>query len=280
GISRVQYWKGELAPAHERMGELVRAEPKNADALALLGDICMAQHDVACAHDSYAGAAAIAPSEVLEKKLANAAAPPVARFDVGGQVDRYDSDRNVEGSFFVQGSWNALSSLVLSGGYEQLHQFGQTDHRVNIGGFVHPIDDLLLNIRLAISPSANTVASWELNGGAELHVGGPVTALAGVRHLDFKEGTPAGATVAANGVTIISAGARLDLGDWAITGQGGVVLSTRDSTQGYGAGKVEYAVTDAVRVYAGVAVGGQTQFALPTETALDVAAGVTWQIDR
>jgi len=218
---------------------------------------------------------------VLEKKLAGAAGPPAGRFDAGGQVDSYDTPRNVEGSFFVQGSWQALSSLVVSGGYEQLHQFGQTDHRFNIGGYLHPYDPLLLTVRVALSPSANTIAPWEASGGAELHVAGPVTALANVRHLDFPatQDSVTHAAIAANGVTIVGAGARLDLDAWSVSAQGGLVFSTRDDLQAFGVGRVEYAIADAWHVYAGVAVGGQAQFLLPPETALDVTAGVLWQID-
>jgi YaiO family outer membrane protein len=270
GLSRVQYWKGELAPARERMEGLVRAAPRNADALALIGDICTAQHDLACARQSYGSALAIAPSTVLEKKLAQAAGPLTGRFDTGGQVDSYDTPRNVEGSFFVQGSWQALESLVISGGYEQLRQFGFVDHRLNVGGYLHPIDGLLLNVKVAISPTADSVAPWEASGGVEMKLYGPLTGLANVRHLDFSD----------NGVTIVGAGARVDVGAVSLTAQGGAVFSTRDDLQGFGAGRIEYAVNDDWHVYAGVSRGGQAQLLLPPAIATDVTAGAIWQIDR
>src|SRR5262249_57902805 len=104
-------------------------------------------------------------------------------------------------------------SFVLSGGYEQLRQFGKVDHRFNLGGYLHPMDGLLLTARVAVSPTADTIAPWEASGGVELHVAGPVTALATLRHLDFSN----------QGVNIFGAGARIDAGARALLGQGRVV---------------------------------------------------------
>ena len=163
-----------------------------------------------------------------------------------------------------------LNALVLSGGYEQLHQFGQVDHRFNLGGYLHPIDGLLLTARVAVSPSEKTIAPWEASGGIELHVAGPVTALANVRHLDFSN----------QGVTIVGGGARLDIDAWSIMGQGGFVYSTISATQAFGTGRIEYAFSDDWRGYVGFARGAQAQFLLPTEIATDVTAGLMWQIDR
>jgi len=270
GLARVQYWKGELQPARERVEGLLKVAPKNVDALVLAGDISAAQHDVAGARTDYQRAEEIAPSADIELKLSRAAAPLTWRFDSGGQVDSYDTSRGTEGSFFVQGSWQALDSLVLSGGYEQLHQFGATDHRLNFGAYLHPIDALLLTGKVAISPTADTIAPWEASGGAELHLVGPLTATTNVRHLDFSN----------QGVTIFGGGVRLDLGRFSIKGEGGVVYNTVNTLQGYGAGRVEYGITDAWHVYVGYARGGQAQLLLAPATATDVTAGVTWQIDR
>lgn len=272
GLARVEYWKGDLAPARKRMDALLAAAPNNADAFALAGDICSADHDLECAHGDYLRANEIAPSAELSKKLEGANGPLAWRFDSGGQIDSYDknSGRGNEGSFFVQGSWQLASSLVLSGGYEQLHQFGQVDHRFNLGGYLHPLDGLLLTARVAVSPSENTIAPWEASGGVELHVAGPITALANVRHLDFSN----------QGVTIVGGGARFDSGAWSLMAQGGAVFSTINATQAFGTGRVEYAFSDDWRGYVGFARGAQAQFLLPTEIATDVTAGLMWQIDR
>ncbi len=270
GLSRVQYWKGELAPARAGLETLVKDRPQNADALALLGDVCLAQHDYGCARERYLGAQALAPSAALEKKLADSAGPPAGRLDTGGQLDSYNTDRNVEGSFFVQGSWQAMDSLVLTGGYEQLRQFGFVDHRVNVGAYVHPSEGLLLNAKVAISPTADSIAPWEASGGAELQVYGPVTALANVRHLAFTD----------NGVTIFGGGARVDVGAVSIMAQGGVVVSTVNSLQAFGLVRVEYALGEDWHIYGGFARGGQAQLLLPPAIATDVTAGVLWQVDR
>lgn len=272
-LARVQYWKGELKPARQRMDALLAAAPDNADALVLAGDICAADHDLGCARASYGRALAVAPSPELERKLAGSAEAPAWRFDAGGQVDRYDTDRGTEGSFFVQGSLQAAAALVVTGGYEQLHQFGSIDHRANLGAYLHPVGPLLISARVAISPTADTVAPWEVSGGADLHIHGPLTALASVRHLDFDT----------EGVTIVGGGVRLDIDRWSLSGQGGAVLSTVNPTQAFGVGKVELATTDAVHLYAGFARGGQAQppqLMLPPATATDAVAGVVWQIDR
>ena len=269
GLARVEYWKGDFTPARKRMDALLAAAPNNADAFVLAGDICSADHDLSCAHGDYLRANEIAPSAEIEKKLEQSNGALAFRFDSGGQVDSYDT-RGTEGSFFVQGSWQVLNALVLSGGYEQLHQFGQMDHRFNLGAYLLPVDGLLLTARVAVSPSENTIAPWEASGGVELHVAGPVTALANVRHLDFSN----------QGVTIVGGGVRIDSGAWSLMGQGGFVYSTTVATQGFGTGRVEYAFNDSWKGYVGFARGAQAQFLLPTEIATDVTAGVIWQIDR
>jgi YaiO family outer membrane protein len=272
-LARVQYWKGELGAARHNMDAVLAAAPDNGDAFVLAGDICAADHDLGCARSSYGRAQTLAPSAEIERKLAASADPPSWRFDAGGQVDRFDTDRGTEGSFFVQGSFQAAAPLVVTGGYEQLHQFGSIDHRMNVGAYVHPLGGLLISARVAISPTADTVAPWEASGGAEVHVVGPLTALANVRHLDFDT----------EGVTIVGGGVRLDIDRWSLVGQGGVVASTVNPTQAFGVGKVELAATDAVHLYAGFSRGGQAQppvLMLPPATATDVVAGVVWQIDR
>jgi len=270
GLARVQYWKGELAPARERLDALLVAMPGNVDALALAGDVCAAQKDLGCARERYLAAQAVSPSAELTKKLAGTAGPLLWRFDAGGQLDSYDVDRGIEGSFFVQASWRPLDPLVVSAGYEQLHQFGQVDHRLNVGAYLHPFAALVLSAKVAISPTADTVAPWEASGGAELKVAAPVTALANVRHLDFPN----------EGVTIVGGGARVDVGSVSLIGQGGLVASTTNSLQAFGSGRIEYAIDDDWRIYAGFARGGQAQLLLPLAIATDVVAGVTWQVDR
>ena len=195
--------------------------------------------------------------------------PPAWRFDAGGQLDG-NSVRGVEGSLFVQASFRALAPLVISAGYEQLHQFGEVDHRLNAGAYLRPFAALVLNARVAISPTADTVGPWEASGGAELKLAAPVTALLNVRHLDFP----------AEGVTIVGGGARVDVGRLALIGQGGLVASTVNSLQGFGTGRVEYAIGDDWRVYAGLARGGQAQLRVAPAIATDIVAGVTWQVDR
>jgi YaiO family outer membrane protein len=269
GLARVLYWKGELAPARARLDALLAAAPDDTDALTLAGDVCSAQRDVACARSDYARAQALAPSAELSRKLANAVEPPRFRLDGGGVLDGYNTDRGLEGSFFLQGSWQALAELVLSAGYEQLHQFGAVDHRANAGFFLHPFAALLLNGRVAISPTADTIAPWEASGGADLSIAGPVTGTAMVRHLDFPN----------QGVTIFGAGARLDFERTSIVLQGGLVYSTAADLQGYGLGRLERALGENWRAYVGLSYGAQAQLLLPTATATDVVAGVQWQID-
>ena len=269
GLARVQYWKGDLAPARDRLDALLLASPGNADALALAGDVCAAQRDMGCARERYLAAQAVSPSAELTRKLAASSGPPAWRFDAGGQLDG-NSVRGVEGSLFVQASFRALAPLVISAGYEQLHQFGEVDHRLNAGAYLRPFAALVLNARVAISPTADTVGPWEASGGAELSLAAPVTALLNVRHLDFP----------AEGVTIVGGGARVDVGRLALIGQGGLVASTVNSLQGFGTGRVEYAIGDDWRVYAGLARGGQAQLRVAPAIATDIVAGVTWQVDR
>jgi YaiO family outer membrane protein len=269
GLSRVQYWKGELGPARERIEALLRAAPDDADAVALAGDICAAAGDLSCARQRYRSALALAPSAEIARKLARSADPPRFRFDAGGVVDSIDT-RGVEGSFFAQASWKAAASLVLSGGYEQLHQFGAVDRRLNAGGTLQPVDGLLLGVRLAISPTADTVAPWEASGGAEVALPGPLTGLLVTRHLDFEN----------QGVTIVGAGVRLDVGRWSVSGQGGLVHSTINPVEAFAAARAQLALGEDWHLHAGLARGVEAQVLLPAATATDVSAGAQWQIDR
>lgn len=282
-IARVQYWKGEPQPARERLEQVIGKAPRDLDALALLGDVCTAQRDAACARAAYARARAIAPGDPeLEKKLARTAAPLTARLDAGGTLDRYDTARDVEGSFFAQGSWQAAAPLVLSAGYEQLHQFGQVDHRLNLSGYLNPADALQLGARLAVSPGAKTIANWDAAFSAEQTVAAPVHVLVTVRHLDFSD----------NGVTIVGPGVRLGCAAFSLLLSGGPVFSTVFATQFFGQGRLEWAASEAVALYAGYSRGGEAQHvagaaALPpgsptTEirTTSDVTAGALWQLQR
>jgi YaiO family outer membrane protein len=265
--ARVLYWKGDRPAAKSRLGTVLAARPDDVDALTLRGDVLLADRDLPGARADYQRAQALAPSPDLEVKLARTDEPRRARVDAGGQLDRYDTSRGTEGSFFVQGSDQVADALVISGGYEQLHQFGQTDHRLNLGAYLHPIDRLLLNARFAWSPSANTVATWEASGGVELLVAGPVTALVNTRHLDFPN----------QGVTLVGGGARVDVAPVSVTVQAGVTASTVNDLTAYVSARVEVALAEAWRAYAGFARGDQAQLLLPTATATDWVAGVLWQ---
>lgn len=269
GLARVQYWKGELPAARTGLQGLLARAPDNVDALTLAGDVQIASGDRGGAHDLYLRAARLAPSPELDKKLAGTRGPLTRRFDAGGQVDGYDT-RSTEGSFFAQGSWQAVPSLVLSAGYEQLHQFGEVDHRVNAGFYLSPINRVLLNTRLAVTPTADTVAPWDLTAGADIRIARPVTGLLSVRHLDFSN----------QGVTIMGAGLRIDSGRWSLSGQGGLVTSTIADLAGYGTLRVELAVTEPLHVYAAFARGEQTQLLLPSATATTFGGGVTWQLEE
>ena len=283
GLSRAQYWKGELQPARERLEELVRTAPRDLDALVLLGDICAAQRQAPIARAWYERAHAVDPGNLdLAKKLARTAEPTRRRLDAGGTLDSYNTPRNLEGSFFAQGSWQAADPFVISAGYEQLHQFGQVDHRINLTGFLNPSDDLQLSGRIAVSPGANFIAKWEAAFSAEQRLASFANALLTVRHLDFSD----------NGVTILGPGLRLSRASFSLLLSGGPVFSTAFSTQAFGLGRLDWAATDDLTLYGGYARGGEAQHVAglallppgsPTteiRTTSDLTFGSLWQIDR
>lgn len=282
-LSRVQYWKGDLPQSRGRLEQVVEEAPRELDALVLLGDVCTAQHDPACARSAYQRARALDPGNPeLGKKLARTAAPVRGRLDAGGTVDGYDTARGTEGSFFAQGSWQVTAPLVLSAGYEQLHQFSQVDHRLNLTAYLNPTSALQLGARVAVSPGAHTIANWDAAVSAEQRLASFVSALVTVRHLDFSD----------NGVTIVGPGVRLGYAAFSLLLSGGPVFSTVFSTQAFGQGRLEWAATDALALYAGYSRGGEAQHvagaaALPAgaptteiRTTSDLTAGSLWQIDR
>ena len=268
GLSRVQYWKGELPAARAQIAAVLQRAPGNLEALVLCGDTALAAHDFPAARDCYLRARAASPDpRDLDLKLARLQ-PPSRRVDAGGTIDRYDTARGREGSFFAQASVQASEALVLSAGYEQLRQFGFVDHRINATGYLRASDDLLLSARLAVSPDAKTIANWELAGNAELRLASFATALFGARHPDFSN----------NGVTLFGPGARLDWGSFTLAVQAGAVYSTASALSGYGQARLEYAVTDPVHVYAGFSRGVETQLLLAAAATTDLTAGVLWQV--
>src|SRR5262249_47671361 len=162
-------------------------------------------------------------------KLERVEGPPARRLDVGGTLDQYGTARGSEGSFFAQASAQVAEPLVLSAGYEQLHQFGFVDHRINATAYLRASESLLLSGRFAFSPGAQTVAHTDTSGSAELRFASFVSGLVTVRHLAFSD----------NGVTIVGPGVRLDFGAASLLLQAGAVFSTVNSTQGYGQGRFE-----------------------------------------
>ena len=194
----------------------------------------------------------------------------------------YNTPRNLEGSFFAQGSWQVTGPLVLSAGYEQLHQFGQVDHRLNLAAYFNPVDSLQLGARIAVSPSANTIANWDAALSAEQKIASFVSALVTLRHLDFSD----------NGVTILGPGLRLSYAPLSLLLSGGPVFSTVFSTQAFGQGRLEWTATGALTLYGGYSRGGEAQHvagsallppgspATEIRTSSSIVGGALWQLDR
>jgi YaiO family outer membrane protein len=270
GLARVQYWKGDLGVARATLTEALQRAPNNVDALLLCGDVSTAQRDREGARECYQRAKAIDPSSAdYERKLAPLSAPTAFRLDLGGTLDRYGTPRGTEGQFFAQCSWQTTDALVLSAGYEQLHQFGEVDYRLNATGYLRAGESVQLNARFALSPSASTIARWEASGGGEVRLASFVSAVATVRHLDFSN----------NGVTIVGPGVRLDWGPASLLLQGGPVFSTVNSTQAYGSGRLEVQLLEPLRGYVGYSRGAEAQLLLPPATTTDATAGLLWQVD-
>jgi len=273
GLARVQYWKGEYRPARAQLETVLQAQPANVDALVLCGDISLAAHDRSGARDCYRRAKAADPSnDAVDVKLARTEGPPARRVDAGGGLDSYSNFRGTEGMFFAQCSLQAAENFVASVGYEQLHQFGEVDHRVNGTGYLNVGDSLTFSGRFAWSPTAKTIAAWELTGGPEWRISQAFSTLLTIRHLDFT----------GNGVTIFSAGVRLNRGSASLLLQGGPTYSTVNPLTGFGSARLEYGFTDATHGYAGFSRGGETQQfqgVTTTEITTDVTAGVTFQLD-
>lgn len=275
GLARVQYWKGELPAARARLEGAA-----DLDSLSLLGDVCTAMGDAACAHSAYERALALSPADAgLSKKLRLAVPKPARRFDAGGSVDHYNTARDFEGAFFAQGSAQLAPSFVLSAGYEQLRQFGQVDHRLNLTAYLNPTQALSLGARLAVSPTGNTVANWETSISAEQRAAAFASVLLNLRHLDFT----------GNGVTIVGPGVRFFAGAFSLLLSGGPVFSSVFATQAFGQGRLEWNASDQVSLYAGYSRGGEAQHVAgaallppgsPTteiRTTADAIAGALWQ---
>jgi tetratricopeptide (TPR) repeat protein len=266
GLARVRYWKGALQESRAGLEEVLRQTPADVDALLLAGDVSLAQRDPATAREFYRRARELDPSTPgIEAKLARAAPALSRRIDVGGTVDHYDNVRNIEGSFFAQVGAKLSEPLVVSAGYEELHWFGQVDHRINAGFYLQASEGLLLHARGSFKTAPGFSSSWEALTDVDLRLSRSFAGLFLVRHLGY----------GAEGVNIVAPGLRFEPREgFAIIAQGGAVFSTVSATTAYALGRVELQASDAFRFCVGVSRGDEAQRPLAPATSTTGTAGV------
>ena len=279
GRARVRYWKGALPEARAELDLLLLRVPDDLEALLLAGDVALAQGDRQGAQSRYRHALELAPTDAaVAAKLARTAPPPRFRVDLGGELDGYSdynpahpSNRGLEGGLFAQLGVRATDDLSLGAGVEELRWFGFVDHRLNLVGDLRVSEGLLLSARVAATPSNRFLAAWEAGAGAELHLAGPVTALAAVKHLSYS----------GNEVTLLQPGARFESGPFSAQAQAVIALASQGDPTGAGIVRLGWALGDAVSTWLGGSYGKEalstpagTTFALVTA----VFTGASWRV--
>ena len=195
------------------------------------------------------------------------AAPPRPRFrlDFGGGLDRYGdngsqpAERHTEEAAFAQLGYRVAEDLAVASGVEYFYYFGRTNLRLNAETYWHARGGLDLNARLAVTAaeaSRQFLPRWELGGGAEIHLAGPVTLLAQYKHRNY----------AANqgvDVEVVQPGVRIEIGRFAGEAQAVVALVRPgigdDSVLASAIARLGWTFSDSVSGWIGASSGKEAQ---------------------
>lgn len=215
GIARVQYWARKWPAALQTLDDVLSRQPKSADALALKGDVLLAQQMPGAARESYQLALQNGGDATeLQKKLSRAVEPKRWRLDVGVGRDRYTNSRGSEYSSFVQLGYAVSPELTVFGRNELVRQFGTNDNTVYGGAYWVPSPDLLLFGEVGATPSPNFRPQSQVLLGAEFLGNATIQPLLSYRYARY-DGTSvnvgAGAVSGKGAVKTITPGVRLVL---------------------------------------------------------------------
>lgn len=189
GLARVLFWKGSHAKALAQVDLALSRNNDDADALILRGDIEAAMGRFEDARRAYTRAKALAPdNQDLDKKLANAVAPPLWRVDAGLVSDHYSRIRGVESDAWAQ----VGRSFGPPGGawfrYDYQDQFSLLDRTYQLGGAWRPAKPLLLLADYAVTPRNQVRSRYQFDFGGELSALPYATPLFNYRRMNYATG--------------------------------------------------------------------------------------------
>lgn len=190
GLARVLYWKGENAAALESLDAALDAEPKNADTLALRGDVLMAQGRVEAARAAYLAAQALpgADAAALATKLERARPPLRWRLDAGAAFDDYSKLRGSEHSTFLQLGYQFSPSFTAYLHYDRFDWFDTDDQSLTAGAYWLPHPQWQLQLEAGSTSDADFRPKTQYNLQLEWLLKGPLQPLLGYRWYDYDNG--------------------------------------------------------------------------------------------
>jgi YaiO family outer membrane protein len=195
GRARVLYWLSRLDDAQIAIDQAIVVVKNDPETFELAGDIARARKDYSSAHRYYQEALRLNPQATaraqVEAKAAGLNLPLLWRIDLGAMFDDYHPanstvvQRGHEQTGYAQLGRRINKDLTVAGGAEYSHQFGLVDWRFNGEAYWAVRDDVMLNVRGAVTPEAEVLSNWDALIGAEWQAYETATGLISIKTSDY-----------------------------------------------------------------------------------------------
>ncbi len=191
GRARVLYWLSRLDDAQVAIDQALVVVKNDPETFELAGDIARARHDHQTAYLHYQEALRLNPQATAGAKTAGLILPLLWRIDVGAMFDDYHPasstvvQRGHEQTGYAQIGRRITKDVTLAGGAEYSHQFGLVDWRFNGEAYWTARDNLMINVRGAITPEAEVLSNWDALIGADWQAYDMAAGLIAVKTSDY-----------------------------------------------------------------------------------------------
>lgn len=174
--ARIKAWMGRTAEALDDAEAVLRDFPGNSAALALKGRILIYRGDAEAAEAAFSQALEQAPDSIEARKgLADARELQAAarRGQVALTYSRSSFSRRDQKDWTeveADAVYDLDETTRLLGFARLSHRFGQTDTYLRAGGEKRLGDRIRVRLRAGVTPGADFLAKWTVEGGASLRV--------------------------------------------------------------------------------------------------------------
>jgi len=280
-LARVLFWKRDREQSLTILNAELQRHPKDADALALRGDVLLAEEQFRAARQSYQQALqAGGSSSELEKKIANALEPPKWRIDAGYSSDHYSNERGTESGQYAQVGYSITAHDGVYFHYDHLKEFGVTDNSYWLGLYGLIGSSLSLTGEFSITPNAYFRPSTLFNVNAELVQSTTWQPLLGIRYMHY-DTKPIPNTPAVGGqgnVTTVTPGLRYIINTVGnVEVRYGLTHNIDGSNTGVAQGRFNIDPVGAFTPYIAIAHGKEALPPQPAATFTVVSAGGVYQ---